>query len=81
VPTKVYNPGIVTRPTYTQHAREQMGKRRISDAEVEDVLANFHTSYTDRKGNPIYIGRPNGRRIKVVVVKGSTPPHIITAGD
>ncbi len=58
-----------------------MAQRLITEAEVEDVLMNFHTSYTGRNGNPIYIGRPNGRRIKVAVLKDSTPPHIITTGD
>lgn len=68
-------------PTYTKHAREQMAARRITEAEVEEVLRSYHTSYTDRKGNPIYIGHPNSRRIKVVVVRDSDPPHVITAAD
>jgi len=77
----MHDPDATPRPTYTRHARERMAERHISDAEVEDVLANFHTSYTDRDGNPIYIGRSAGRRIKVVAGKASTPPHIIAAAD
>ena len=58
-----------------------MAQRQITEGEIEDVLANYHTRYTDRDGNPILIGHPGGRRIKVVVRKDSDPPFIITAGD
>lgn len=67
--------------TYTSHAREQMALRKITELEVEATLQDHHTAYTDKKGNPIYIGEPNGRRIKVVIRKDSDPPHIITAAD
>jgi hypothetical protein len=52
------------KPTYTRHARQQMTTRKINEAEVEDVLEHYHTSYADRQGNPILIGHPGGRRIK-----------------
>jgi hypothetical protein len=57
-----------------------MAERHITDEEVEAVLADYHTRYADRKGNPILIGHPNGRRIKVVVGKDTNPPFIITTG-
>lgn len=69
------------KPTYTKHARKQMAIRRISESEVEQALVGHHISYTDRVGNPIYVGRVLGRRIKVVVRKDSDPPHVITTGD
>lgn len=69
------------RPTYSYHARLRMQERHISEEEIEETLADYHTSYTDRKGNPIYIGHPGGRRIKVVVAQGSDPPYVITTGD
>lgn len=69
------------RPRYTRHARDQMALRGISEAEVEAVLADFHTEYPDREGNRIVIGRPGGRRVKVVVARGSDPPRVITAAD
>lgn len=72
---------VMMRPTYSRHARLRMQQRSISEAEVESVLNNYHTSYADRDGNPIFIGHPNGRRIKVVVALGSDPPHIITTAD
>jgi hypothetical protein len=63
------------------HARQRMALRRITANEIEDVLENFHTRYQDKKGNDILIGHPGGRRIKVVVAKGSVPPFIITVAD
>ncbi len=58
-----------------------MALRRISDAEVEEVLRRYHTCYKDRKGNDIFVGHPGGRRVKVVIAKGSEPPLVITAAD
>ena len=52
----------------------------ISDAEVESCLENYDISYTDKKGNPIYIADIQGKRIKVVVQK-ENPSVIITVGD
>lgn len=66
---------------YTRHARNQMALRRISEAEVEEVLQHYHTHYEDRQGNDIYIGHPGDRRVKVVVAKHSDPSLIITAAD
>ena len=66
---------------YTRHARLRMQQRRISEAEVEAVLKTPGYSYTDRAGNEIHVGYPAGRRIKVVVAKGSTPKKVITAAD
>lgn len=40
---------------YLPHARKRMRERLISDAEVESCLENYDISYTDKKGNPIYI--------------------------
>jgi len=68
-------------PTYTKHARELMLERRISTAEVEDVLAHHQIDRPDPKGNRIVIGHPGGRRVKVVVAKDSDPLKIITAAD
>jgi Domain of unknown function (DUF4258) len=69
------------KPTYTKHARDQMKMRRISETEVERALAEFHTQYADRSGNPILIAHIDGRRIKVVYAAGSNPPRVITAAD
>ncbi len=58
-----------------------MASRRISEQEVEAVLRSYHTRYQDRKGNDILVGHPAGRRVKVVVARGSDTPLIITAAD
>lgn len=69
------------RVIYTRHARTRQEGRRISDSEVEAVVEDFHTSYKDKDGNDVRIGHPGGRRIKVVVARGSEPPRIITVAD
>jgi len=66
---------------YDPHARLRMRERRVTELEVEQVLENWHTRYTDRRGNPILIGHPWGRRVKVVVRKDSDPPYVITVAD
>lgn len=58
-----------------------MAQRSISEREVEQAIKQAHTSYTDRAGNPILIAHVDGRRIKVVVARGSDPPHVITVAD
>jgi len=69
------------KPTYSNHARLRMTQRRVSESEVEAVLAEYHTRYHDRDGNDILIAHPGGRRIKVVVAKNSDPARVITVGD
>jgi Domain of unknown function (DUF4258) len=72
---------VAERVEYTKHARLRMMQRNISEAEVEAVLSNPSYSYTDKAGNPVHVGYPAGRRIKVVVAKGSNPQKIITVAD
>jgi hypothetical protein len=66
---------------YTHHARLRQQQRNIADAEVEAVLVSPEIQYSDRAGNPIYVGRPGGRRIKVVLRKDSMPAVVITVAD
>jgi hypothetical protein len=58
-----------------------MAQRGIAESEVEATLESPHTQYTDREGNPILIAHVAGRRIKVVIANGSSPPLVITVGD
>ncbi len=58
-----------------------MVQRRISEAEVERAIVDADVEYADKAGNPIYVAHVDGRRIKVVVAKGSAPPYAITTGD
>ena len=69
------------RPTYTAHARRRMAERKVTEREVEIVLVHHHARRRDAKGNEVLLGRVRGRRIKVVVARGSSPPHVITVGD
>lgn len=68
---------------YTRHAKDKMQERGITEGEVEYCLDNYHTSYTDKKGNPIYkADLPSGRHIKVVVKEKSVDPIVvITVAD
>jgi len=66
---------------YTRHAKDRMQERRITEKEVEYCIQNYHTSYTDKKGNPIYSAQlPSGRQIKVVV-QANNPKIVITVAD
>jgi hypothetical protein len=58
-----------------------MRQRNISREELEQGLLTYHTSYTDRDGNPIYIAHVGGRRIKIVIRKDSRPPFVVTVAD
>jgi len=60
-----------------------MCERGITEEEVDYCLQNYHTSYHDAEGNPVYkADLPGGRRIKVVVKADSTDPIVvITVAD
>jgi membrane-associated phospholipid phosphatase len=68
-------------PSYSEHARSRMSERRISEREVRAVLKSAAKVWRDRTGKPVYLGYPNGRRIKVVIDPASNPPHIVTVAD
>ena len=67
------------RIVYDAHARRQMPDRRITEQQVEAVLANYHTSYPAEplpqtaERSMIYIGEVDGRDLKVYVLQGSDP--------
>jgi hypothetical protein len=69
--------------SYTRHAKDRMQERGITEEEVAYCLDNYHTSYTDWSGNPIYkADLPSGRRVKVVVKANSVDPIVvITVAD
>lgn len=74
------DPGIV----YDGHARRQMQERRITEAQVESVLAAYHTSYPAEplprrpERSIVYVGAVGGRDLKVYVLEESDPPYIKT---
>lgn len=69
--------------SYSHHAKDRMKQRQITEEEVTYSLINYHTSYHDAKGNPIYRAElPSGRNIKVVVAADSLDPRVvITVAD
>lgn len=69
------------RPVYTAHAREHMSNplQRVTEAEVERVLAASDLSRVDQDGNLRVSGEVgDGRRVLVVVAANSNPPRIIS---
>ena len=69
--------------TYTGHAREQMRRRRVTAEGVEHVLANYDTHRPAQprvgaKPADIYIGTYAGKRLKVYVEIGTSPPKVKT---
>jgi hypothetical protein len=54
-------------------------ERGVSEAEVERVLASYDLARVDAKGNLRLSGEvSNGRRVLIVVARGSDPPRIIS---
>ena len=67
---------------YTEHAKDRMHQRGITEEEVEYGLQNYHTYYRDETGNPIYrVDLPNGKHIKIVVAFNKAETTIITVAD
>ena len=69
---------------YCDHALDQIKDRGISKQEVEQCILNHDIEYADKCGNPIYIGKVQGRRIKVVIMKeseGKDTVWVITAAE
>lgn len=63
--------------TYSDLALYQLRMYRITHTDVEVVLATNHDPICQTDdGDPIYVGESNHRRIRVVVVRGTNPPHV-----
>lgn len=68
------------KPIYTDHARDQMADRRISEEEVGFVLNNPEITRPGEGDTLILTAHPDGRFIKIVVER-KRPRVIITATD
>ena len=68
------------RPIYTDHARDQMADRGITEEEVEFCLNEPEITRAGERDTLILTAHPNGRFIKIVVPQ-KKPRVIITAGD
>ena len=66
---------------YTQHARDRMqdaNRGMISEADVEDVLANPAASYVGIDGKLNVLGESNGKRIRVCYIEEMDRLLVIT---
>ncbi len=71
-----------SKPVYWHHARMRMRQRRITEAEVEQVLAEPDVEYPGNvPGRRVFVGHPGGRYIKVVWVEGTDPVEVVTVAD
>ncbi len=56
--------------SYTEHARDMMKLRNVSESEVEYCIENYEIDLPDKKGNFVYKAHtPSNRYVKVVVDK------------
>ena len=67
-------------PIYTDHARDQMADRGITEKEVEFCLNKPEIIRPGERDRLILTAHPNGRFIKIVVPR-MEPTVIITAAD
>ena len=69
---------------YTDHARDRMKERNISEEDVKECLSNYQTSYPDDDNddfvNYVYIS-PIGRKIRVVVKEKGSHKLVISVMD
>ena len=72
--------GKKKKPIYSDHARDQMADRGISEEEVEFCLNEPERTRPGERDTLILIAHPNGRFIKIVVPR-KNPRVIITAAD
>ena len=67
---------------YTEHAKDRMRQRGITEEDVEYGLQNYHTYYQSEIGNNIYrADLPNGKHIKIVTTHEEAEATIITVAD
>jgi hypothetical protein len=69
---------------YSVHAeRDQMPRRRISKAEVEQVLASPEITYLSEEGRDrtVILGTTSASRRLKVVVRTDDPQFVVTVAD
>lgn len=67
-------------PIYTDHARDQMADRGITEREVEFCLNNTEITRPGERGYLILTAHYRGKFIKIVVPEDK-PTVIVTAGN
>jgi len=77
-------PAAITEYRITDHAREEMARRQISEAEVAQVLAAPEQSETVREGRTAYQSQietsepPKRYLLRVFVDIDREPPEVVT---
>jgi hypothetical protein len=77
-------PAAITDYRITAHAREEMARRQISEADVAQVLATPEQSEIVRAGREVYqsrieVGEPSqSYLLRVFVDTGREPPEVVT---
>jgi len=69
---------------FTNHAKDRMKERNITEKEVKECLNSYQTSYPDDddadKTDYVYMS-PNGKRIRVVIKEKGTHKIVISVMD
>ena len=69
---------------FTDHALLEMARRKISQEDVKDVLANPEQTELVREGRAVYQARremselPGNHLLRVFVDVDRNPPHVVT---
>lgn len=74
---RVYETANGLKFVVSTHAEARMSQRNIQLDDVEYILDNYNTYYSDRLGNRCYQGfLPDGRSIKLVLSNADLPTLI-----
>ena len=77
--------GSITKYNLTDHARDEMTRRQITEADVANVLAAPEQTETVRTGRAVYQSRleigvpPKAYLLRVLVDTIRDPPDVVTA--
>lgn len=66
------------RVRYTDHARDRMRERNVTESEVEEVLRKADITYPGKRGKTNYQGTVKDRRIRVTVKETSKDQIVVT---
>ena len=69
----------VSHSRLTDHALAQMGRRRISEVDVRQVLASPESIHTVRAGRVVAQAVLGGYLVRVFIDVDRNPPEVVTA--
>ncbi|WP_217915058.1 DUF4258 domain-containing protein [Miltoncostaea marina] len=65
---------------FSRHARNGMRLYRVTERDVEGIVANPAETGQDERGNDVFVGFVDGRRIRVVLA-ADDPGFVITVHE